>query len=64
MWEPLILSLYLSYSFHTRNDYQVGYRIKIKLICRLSKDWDKALISVSTIQECQPQIDKIWSDNC
>ena len=30
-----------------------GYQIKIKLICRLTKRADKALISISTIQEFQ-----------
>jgi len=29
-----------------------GYQIKIKIICRLTKDRDQALISISTIQEC------------
>ena len=32
-------------------DYHAEYRIKIKLICRLTKDPDQALISTSTIQE-------------
>ena len=29
-------------------DQNTGYRIKIKLICRLTKDRDEVLISIST----------------
>ena len=31
--------------------YYAGYQIKLKLICRLIKDRDQALISIFTIQE-------------
>ena len=34
----------------------MGYRIKIELICRLTKDRDQALISISTIQKFPAQV--------
>ena len=44
--DTFILMIYKRLEF----DYNEGYRIKIKLICRL-KDRDQALISISAIQE-------------
>ena len=41
-------------------DYHAGYRIKIQLICRLTKDRDQVLISKSTIQEF-PALIIVWS---
>ena len=35
--------------------YYAGYRIQIILICRLTKDRDQALISISTIQKLRVQ---------
>ena len=39
-------------------DYHAGVWIKIKLFCGLTKDWDKILISISTIQEF-PAVDEM-----
>ena len=41
-------------------DYHAGYRIKIQLICRLTKDRDQVLIWKSTIQEF-PALIIVWS---
>jgi len=40
----------------SRYDNYAGYRIKIKLICRLTKDQDQALLSISTIREFHAQV--------
>ena len=43
-------------------NYSAGYRIKIKLIRRLTKDLDQALISISTlIQQFPPWVYPLWS---
>ena len=43
-------------------NYSAGYRIKIKLIRRLTKDLDQALISISTlIQQFPPWVYPPWS---
>ena len=36
--------------------YLAGYWKKVKLICRLTRDQDQALISTSTIQKFSPQV--------
>ncbi len=38
--------------------YHAGVWIKIKLFCRLTKNWDKILISISAKQEFPPVDEK------
>ena len=49
---------YLLFQSHllplTWNYYYTGYRLKIKLICRLTRDPDQALISIFSMQEFSP----------
>ena len=59
---PLIKALFNPWLW-SGNGYHAGYRIKIKVICRLRKDGDHGLISISTKQEFPPQIN-YWEVLC